>query len=123
MKRWRNLFGYTIGFGALGVAAGIGDGWLSLLSYPFAAAMGALISLHVDRGPDAKRALGTGLIGIALAVPLSVFVAAGLLAGIIGVPVGIALWTTSLRFAAPWFALAVVTICGYLVAAVGTVLL
>lgn len=124
MKQWWNLFGYTIGFGALGVAAGVGIGWISLLSYPLAAAMGLFVSRHADRpGPGAKRALGIGLIGIALAVPLSVLVIAGLRSGIIGVPVGIALWLTSLRLAAPWFALVVVAICGYLVGAVGSVLL
>lgn len=124
MKHRRNLFGYTIGFGALGVAAGVGSGWLSLFSYPLAAAIGVLISRHADRpGPDAKRALGIGLIGVILAIPLSVFVAAGLLAGIIGVPVGIALWLTSLRLAASWFALVIVAICGYLVGAVGSTLL
>lgn len=125
MRRWqlRNLFGYTVGFGALGVAAGVGDGWLSLLSYPLAAAVGVLVSLHADRpGPGAKRALGTGLIGIVLGSALSILIAAGLFAGILGIPVGIALWLTSLRLAAPLFALVVATICGFIVAAIGSIL-
>lgn len=122
--QWRNLFGYAVGFGALCVAAGVGDGWLSLLSYPLAAAMGVLVSLHADRpGPGAKRALGTGLIGIVLGIVLSILIAAGLFAGILGAPIGIALWLTSLRLAAPLFAIAVVTICGFIVTAIGSALL
>jgi hypothetical protein len=123
MRRWRSLFGYTVGFGALGVAAGVGVGWISVLSYLLAAAMGVLIAQYADRpGPETRRAIGTGLIGITLGAFLSLLVVAGVLAGVNEIPVDIAVWRTSLQLAIPWFGLGAVAISGYFGTAISSAL-
>lgn len=124
MRRWWRLFGYTVSFGALGIAAGVGVGWLSVLSYPLAAAMGVCIAQYTDRpGSDGQRALGTGIIGIVLGALLSVLVVAGVLTGVNEIPVDIAVWLTSLRLAIPWFAITAVAVSGFFAAAIGSALL
>lgn len=115
----RDVFGYAVGFCALGIAAGVASGWLATLSYPLAAAMGIVMALQTNR-PGGRQALETGLVGASVGVLLSVLVAAGVRVAILHIPVGVALWLTSLRFALPWFGLAVTTISGFLVGAVAS---